>query len=187
MTPGPNDPKQILDLLRAHPAGLNEHRLLRALGYTELRDPLALFRAHFHLFHSLYALRDQLWRQGLGHLQIDPLCIRLQPYRPAQATLTKPDPLRAYYSDLSRLDNMTADSVRGLLRDFWRNYRDTQQRRTALHELELQDPVDFPTIKRQYRRLAMRHHPDRGGDGRRLQILNAALATLQPKKIGHGD
>jgi curved DNA-binding protein CbpA len=39
--------------------------------------------------------------------------------------------------------------------------------------------VDDATIKRRYRRLAMRHHPDRGGDGVRLREINAALATLQ--------
>jgi DnaJ-domain-containing protein 1 len=177
----------VLDLLRTHPAGLTESALLKALGFSELREPLTLFRAHFLLFHTLYALRDRLWRQQTAHLHIDPLCIVLRAYSPGQAALTEPDPLRAYYADLSRLDKMTADAVKELLRAFWRGDRNTQQRQTALSVLELQDPVDYPAIKRQYRRLAMRHHPDRGGDGRRLQALNAALAVLEPRRGGDTD
>lgn len=38
--------------------------------------------------------------------------------------------------------------------------------------------MDDLTIKRHYRRLAMRHHPDRGGDKAQLQIINAAMEAL---------
>ena len=47
--------------------------------------------------------------------------------------------------------------------------------------LDLRDPIDAAAIKRRYRRLAMRHHPDRGGDGQRLGETNAALAVLEEK------
>ena len=41
-------------------------------------------------------------------------------------------------------------------------------------------PADW---KRAYRRLAMRHHPDRGGDPARLQAIHAAMPILDPRKV----
>ena len=38
-------------------------------------------------------------------------------------------------------------------------------------------------IKKAYRKLAMKHHPDRGGDAGKLQEINEAYDTLKdPKK-----
>ncbi len=54
----------------------------------------------------------------------------------------------------------------------------SDERRDALAELELTDPVDWRAIKSQHRQLAMRHHPDRGGDEARLQAINAAMNVL---------
>jgi len=42
--------------------------------------------------------------------------------------------------------------------------------------------ADDDAILRQYRRLAMRHHPDRGGERARLQAINAAMAILDPRR-----
>ncbi|NNG14653.1 MAG: DnaJ domain-containing protein, partial [Gammaproteobacteria bacterium] len=42
----------------------------------------------------------------------------------------------------------------------------------------LDDPVSDADIKQQYRRLAMQHHPDRGGDDATLQKINAAMNIL---------
>jgi DnaJ-class molecular chaperone len=74
---------------------------------------------------------------------------------------------------------MSATEVVELLRQFHAASRRKDQRRAALAELGLQDPVDDATIKHRYRRLAMRHHPDRGGDGARLREINAAWALLE--------
>jgi DnaJ-domain-containing protein 1 len=174
----------VLEILYAHPAGLSEHTFLKALGFEDLLDPLTLFRGHFQLFHVLYALRDRLWQEQNAHLCITPLRIALEPYQPGQAALAEPDPLHAYYADLSHLENTTTADVVKLLQQFWDGYGSRDRRQSALAVLELVDPVDFATIKRQYRRLAMRHHPDRGGDGRQLQTLNAALAVLEQNEWG---
>jgi DnaJ-class molecular chaperone len=87
--------------------------------------------------------------------------------------------LRDYYLDLSNLEQTSADDVTHLLESFWTRLGANEQRAAALEALELEDPVDYPAIKQQYRRLAMQHHPDRGGDKAQLQTLNYAMAVLE--------
>lgn len=179
--------QQLLEVLRAHPAGISEYELigtLKATGESSfsadcLRDNLSLFQTHFFLFHSLYQLHDQLWRSGEAHLEIGPLCIQLQPISESRsATLAPHNPLRDYYLNIDNLNNTDASDVECLLENFWQRFVRNDDRHEALAELELQDPVDWNTIKTQHRRLAMQHHPDRGGDEQRLQAINAAMDVL---------
>lgn len=182
---------QLLALLGAHPAGLSEHELLKRLreesplfANFDARRPLSLFRGHLLLFHALYRLRDRAHRERLGRLVIDPLRIALEPAMersPARAALISSDSgdLADWYADLGRWETTTAAEVIELLRRFRAADRAGDRRRAALAELGLRDPVDEAAIKRRYRRLAMRLHPDRGGDGERLRQINAALAELR--------
>jgi len=173
-------------LLHQHPAGLSEHQLLRLLcdaGHLPFLgaspwEPHALFCAHFLLFHALYRLRDRAWKAQQAHLEIRPLNIRWQPYHGGQGGLARPDALREYYLDLSNLEQTSARDVDELLAAFWARFQRQDQRAEALMELGLSDPVDDATIKRTYRQLVMRHHPDRGGETERLQVINAALRAL---------
>lgn len=183
---------RVLELLTTHPAGLSEHELLKILRAEHslfadfsAREPLSLFRGHFLLFHIFYRLRERLARERRGRLQIDPLGIVLvaeefdkRTADEAQLSLHEPD-LSAWYADLQRLATVTAADVIEWLRQFRTARRAHEQRQAALAVLGLQDPVDAATIKRQYRRLAMRHHPDRGGDGQQLRAIHTALAVLK--------
>jgi hypothetical protein len=172
--------------LDAHPDGLREYELitaLRARGFFGfLPEPPAqpgeLFRAHFLLFHALYDLADRLSSTQQGLLQIDALCIRRLPWSAGDNSLASPDTLRVYYLDWSNLDATTEDDVCELLASFWRQFGKFDKRAEALAELGLEDPVDDETIKLAWRRLAMEHHPDRGGDKARLQAINAAVDRL---------
>ncbi len=181
---------RLLDLLVAHPAGLSEHELLKRLrecdpGFADFdaREPLSLFRGHYLLFHALYRLRERLARERRGRLRVDPLGMVLEseplPCGEGGTALASDEPDFALcYADLDRLATVTVAEVSELLRRFHAACR-RDGRRAALAVLELRDPVDAAAIKRQYRRLAMRHHPDRGGNGRRLGEINAALAVLE--------
>jgi len=143
----------VMEILQDHPEGLGEHRFMTLLGQRGLapyagldfHDPLALFQAHFLLFHLLHVLRDRFHAEKTAHLEIHTLAIRLGPYRPGRA-----------------LDGRRA-------------------RQKALAELDLSDPVGLDEIRERYRRLAARHHPDRGGDPIRMQRLNAAWRVLSGK------
>ena len=171
--------------LTRRPAGLREYDLiqyLREAGWTEFRRPgvddrLALFRQHFLLFHVLYRLRDTLREEQAGELVID-LRIVIEPYRPGREALAAGDPLRGYYLDLSQLEKTTEADVEALLEGFWERLEAGEEKGSALAVMGLEEPVDYPTIKRRYRQLAMRHHPDRGGNHVRLQELNRAMAVL---------
>lgn len=172
--------------LERHPAGVSEYDLLTALraeGYFSFMGqspvpPHDLFCAHFLLFHALYRLHERAPRGQGTRLEIGPLKIRWLPHHAAEGAPARPDPLRAYYLDLANLRTTTARDVDELLASFWLRLQNRDRRAEALARLGLADPVDDAAIKRAYRRLAMEHHPDRGGDTASLQAINAALAVL---------
>ncbi|WP_017940566.1 MULTISPECIES: DNA-J related domain-containing protein [unclassified Thioalkalivibrio] len=185
--------ERVLEYLRARSSGMTEHTLiaqLREAGIepfagARLQEPLSLFQTHFLLFHCLYRLRDRLAGEG-EWLRIHCLDIGIEsmPHTPGSsgawggAMPALQDPLRAYYLDLDRLDSMDAAAVETLLGEFWMRLGRDQKREQALAVLELADPVDAAAIQRQYRRMAQRHHPDRGGDTATLQRINAARWIL---------
>ena len=183
----------LLKVLLLYPTGLSEFELIQKLeaegqpGFETdcLKGNLSLFQTHFFLFHSLYLLKEQLREQLVldqeqqYQLEISPLCIQLIPLKENNATsLAEHNPLRDYYLDLNNLKEVNETEVNQLFTRFWERFITNDERRDALKELELQDPVDWPTIKKQHRRLAMQHHPDRGGDEERLQAINAAMELL---------
>jgi len=169
-----------------HPAGITEYDLISALRargfFTFLSPPPApphqLFRTHFLLFHALYVLRGRLHSSRQGDLEITALCIRRLPWQPGDTTPAPCNPLASYYLDWANLDATTEEDVRDLIGSFWRRLGSMDTRAAALSELGLEDPVSDATIKLTWRRLAMEHHPDRGGDNERLQAINAAVDHL---------
>lgn len=172
--------------LAAQPEGIAEYALIQTLkgrGFFDFlppapAPPYALFRAHFLLFHALYRLRDRLAGAGEALLEIAPLCIRLMPWSASEAALESADPLRDYYLDWRHLEETGETEVADLIAGFWQRLAKFEHRDCALAELGLTDPVDDDIIKSAWRRLAMEHHPDRGGDTARLQAINAAVDCL---------
>ncbi|MFO8025333.1 DNA-J related domain-containing protein [Thiohalophilus sp.] len=182
--------QDIEKILTQAPDGIAEYDLLQFLkerGYFSFSNErpapvLELFQMHFLLFHALYHLQLDCLRQQRAVLEISPLNIRLRPYVAGHSGLTSADPLRDYYLDIKNLENMSEIEVAGLIESFWRNFARFDSRADALAELGLNDPVEDDVIKQTYRRLAMQHHPDRGGEAWRLQAINAAYEMLcKPK------
>jgi DnaJ-domain-containing protein 1 len=176
--------ERLLDLLRAHPGGMSEFELIAALddpaiNREALADTLSLFQTHFLLFHHLYRLQERLRRERAGRLEIHCLKIILHPFTPGSGQLPAgSDPLGDYYLDLDNLASTGKEEVEELLAAFWERFVGQDELSEALRTLGLEDAADFPAIRRRYRELAMRHHPDRGGDTEILQALNAAMAVL---------
>jgi DnaJ-domain-containing protein 1 len=181
-------PRQLLDILRRHPAGLSEYDLFRQLqlhGYeafsrSAFADDYTLFYQHFLLFNALYRLRDELLASREYVLQISPLAIRLSAYAPGGDGLAQHDPLRDYYLDIRELEKLSASDVADMLGKFWSGFHRQQSRSSALQVLGLADPVEAAMIRQRYRQLAMQHHPDRGGDTHTFQQITAAMRLLEP-------
>ncbi|UEX78291.1 DNA-J related domain-containing protein [Spiribacter halobius] len=177
----------IAGMLPPPPGAVDEFRLIRALQARGdlaefpaegLATPLALYRTHFVLFHCLHHLDAALGERGEA-LEIH--CLRIRRLaRPAEGR-QRPgfvDPMRSFYLDGRNLDDVDTAQVERLLGDFWRRFARRDGRAEALAELGLEDPVTDAEIRQVYRRLMMRHHPDRGGDTATVQRLNDAVARL---------
>jgi len=182
-------PDQLHELLRAAPAGVSEYQLIQQLKarrsthipHLGLADKLVLFRTHFLLFNALYLLRERLWGRQEAHLEIAPLCVQLQPWRPGSQALAEHDPLRDYYLDLQHLRDTTERDVEKLLSSFWTRMQGGDEKRAALELFELagDQPLNLALIKQRYRQLVSQHHPDRGGSTERLQSINLAMEILE--------
>jgi DnaJ-class molecular chaperone len=72
------------------------------------------------------------------------------------------------------------------IRTFWRSNanpaRSLIQRQQALAVLGLPPTATPQQIKRRYRTLAKRYHPDRGGDQRQMQKIIAAYEFLMKEQ-----
>ncbi|WP_088331719.1 DNA-J related domain-containing protein [Lacimicrobium sp. SS2-24] len=187
----PPDITDILhQLLCEHPQGISEHALITRLQQPEygvlsekvnFSDSLSLFQAHFYLFNQLYQLRQQLRAEQLADLAISALSIRLLPYSQGKAGLTDTDSLADYYLDWNQFEKTGTDDVNALLNDFWLRMAgqiSEQERTEALSVLELPGNATQAQIRRQYRILIHRHHPDKGGDAAITQQLNNAYRKL---------
>lgn len=177
-------------VLRAH-NGAGELELIRALqgdpwhliGPVNFNAPGELYPVHFILFHALYRLRNDLVVEG-ETLDISPLGIhiRIATTPPSgHADPGPPDRLAAFYLDLDNYE-LPEGAIEAMLNNFWRGIQapSGENLQDALATLRLETlPDQFSTAKRQFRRLAMQHHPDRGGDTHQLQRLNAALAVIR--------
>lgn len=147
-------------------------------------NDIALFRCHFLIFNALYRLQLLAAIEGRYQLTISSIEITTQKRCPTNNDsqtheITQHDPLCLFYLDTANLINTTEADVITLLNTFWKTYFNDNQKQSALDKLGLSEPVDFKTIKQQYRRLAMQHHPDRGGNADTLIEIHQAMQCLQ--------
>jgi DnaJ-domain-containing protein 1 len=148
-----------------------------------MSDSVTLFRSHFLVMHCLYQLRNHWLTEQRGFLEISALNIILRPVseraeHTLKSAIAQQDPLAAYYLDLNELET-DEESIDALLNDFWRRMVIPDNYDADLATLELQPPVDSISVRQQYRRLAMRHHPDKGGDGEQFRRVSAAYQRLK--------
>ncbi|MDC8832006.1 DNA-J related domain-containing protein [Alteromonas gilva] len=172
--------------------GLSEYALIKLLQQppwcvfenVDLADSLVMFRCHFVLFNALYTLSDAWREQGIGELHIHTLKIRLLPATHSQAGITESDSLKAYYLNWDNFTTTTSSDVDALLNDFWQRITtgnpaegDVQEARQALG-FDTQEQLSAPVIKKRYRQLLQRHHPDKGGSTEVTQKISHAYRVL---------
>lgn len=182
----------ILDILRKQPSNWKVHTLAHELsqkGYIQQSDESPdkdLFKRNFLLMNALYQLQETLYPDGW--LQVEAMNIVLMSaIEASRHSVDTNDPLREYYLDWK---NYEADEgeVRRLLNDFWSRYQryiggnisDDLDRSKALHLFELDADATRTEIRRQWRKLALRWHPDReNGNADRFRVLCNAWNVLR--------
>ncbi|MGJ8682471.1 DNA-J related domain-containing protein [Paraglaciecola sp.] len=194
----PSDWLPLQDMLRSiisdHPNGLSEYELLKILqspaykvfSQLDLQNPLVLFQTHFIVFNALYHLRDSLIKEQLGLLQIDCICIQIKPWVAGIPGLKAQDKLREYYLNWQHLSDTDQQQVENLLDSFWQSLTWRKSKQTssisieqALQLLELAELVDLVPLKKQYRKMLHKHHPDKGGDNEHTRLLHQAFESLR--------
>jgi len=154
------------------------------LPANALATPLSLFRTHFLIYNALYRLQAKTLIHQNYAIDISSIEIVIRPFTLHvdslnQSNISEFDPLALFYLDLNHLNQTSETDVNQLLDQFWLYYFDDGQKQQALKTLKLSEPVDSQIIKKQYRRLAMQHHPDRGGDANTLIEIHQAVQCLQ--------
>jgi len=178
----------LLKILENSPEGISEYELIHQIkDELEIEDKNQLFRdshklftVHFFLFHALYHLRSRLWTEKKWILEITPLKIHLAPWhQTGNLSLADTDVMSGYYMDIKNLEQTGKEDVEYLLNCFWRRYLNQDEKYTALQTLELTEPVTLDDVTIQYRKLAMKYHPDRGGSTEKIQEINNAMTLLK--------
>ena len=152
------------------------------LPVDALKTPLSLYRCHFLVFNGLYRLQLQTHVHKNYQLMISPLRIEVLPYDEwdgDSTNINQHDALSHFYLDYQHVAQMDEQDVNQLLDQFWLHYFSDDKKAAALNTLALTEPVDFKAIKKQYRRLVMQHHPDRGGNADLLIEVHQAMRCLE--------
>ncbi|MFO7850122.1 MAG: DNA-J related domain-containing protein [Spirochaetia bacterium] len=169
---------------------------------------LQLFRSHFFLFYVLYRLRDLLLEEKRGELSIFCLKIKLHPYSSpqeeegtaAEADGTgdhvnsrqsdkaapagdsnipaEADPMREYYLDLSNMEKVGEAEVRDMIDGFFRMLESYYRMEEDLAVLGLQADATVEMVRKKYRTLALKHHPDRGGSAEDFRRIEEAMTRI---------
>ncbi|QUJ68914.1 DnaJ domain-containing protein [Photobacterium sp. GJ3] len=183
----------ILGILEKQHDGWMVHTLADALKQQDLMKTLDdapdqdLFKRNFLLMNALYQLQEMLLPEQW--LQAHAMDIRLMANTGTQQIDTA-DPLREYYLDWQNYET-DGDAIRELLSSFWKRYqqhigqRNVSNNVSWQHDLAILElPADASPvqIRRQWRRLALRWHPDRpSGDSDKFREACEAWQRIQSR------
>ena len=170
----------------------SEHTLIKFLQQSaiapfdlfNLSHAKDLFNAHFLCMHALYHLKHQYAAQQSYHLHIHAVQIERVELNTETATdvqqagLINADPLEAYYLDSRHYFETQEDDIQTMLKSFWEKYLAQDEKHASLAKLELPGDADATMVQQQYRRLAQKHHPDKGGCAIRFNEIRQAKAVL---------
>ena len=187
-----NPPIQpILSILEKSDKGISEFELLRILEreapiFDELGDEpdLRLFRKHYLIMNALYQLQTKLWQEDEVRLYISPLQIHLEAIAEVEESHSSEledgveAKLAAYYLDWDEYDNTDAEDVAALLKGFYHKLFNQDDTKKALEVLGIPENPTKSEIKRAYRQLVRKAHPDRGGDAKKFIALRKAYEHL---------
>ncbi|MBS9991522.1 DnaJ domain-containing protein [Vibrio alginolyticus] len=182
----------MLEILRKQPSNWKVHTLASSLGeqgYISKLDDSPdkdLFKRNFLIMNALYQLQDTLYPDSW--LQVEAMDIQLMSSMEAlRHKIDIHNPLREYYLDWRNYE-ADEDEVRRLLNEFWTTYQKfiggssvaSVDKTKALSLFELNTDATPAEIRKQWRKLALRWHPDReNGDAERFRVLCEAWNVLR--------
>ncbi|MGI2997413.1 DNA-J related domain-containing protein [Vibrio alginolyticus] len=182
----------MLEILRKQPSNWKVHTLASSLGeqgYISKLDDSPdkdLFKRNFLIMNALYQLQDTLYPDSW--LQVEAMDIQLMSSMEAlRHKIDIHDPLREYYLDWRNYE-ADEDEVRRLLNEFWTTYQKfigglsvaSVDKTKALSLFELNTDATPAEIRKQWRKLALRWHPDReNGNAERFRVLCEAWNVLR--------
>ena len=182
----------ILTILQSASQSYKVHHLaseLRAQGLLPDLDTdpnKALFKRNFLLMNALYQLQALLLPEQW--LKIQSLDIQLVTHIPANLTLIleRDIALRCYYLDWSQFETST-EEIDALFTSFWTQYAHVTgdslhrlDKSQALKLFELNSDATNNDIRRQWRKLALKWHPDRpAGDASKFREVCEAWKILR--------
>jgi len=150
-----------------------------------LATQLGLFRVHFGLFHQLHTLNMELGHQNHGRLLIHSLKIQHVPstiskqcFNAGGQSLELSDPLILYYLNSHHFFHTDEAQIIDLMKLANSGMAQPEKLRHALARFQLSLPINQQAVKKAYRRLAMNHHPDRGGELDTIKTINEDKALL---------
>ncbi|MFC3023152.1 DNA-J related domain-containing protein [Vibrio zhugei] len=184
----------IFEVLKQTPSGWKVHTLsahLGELGFMPKLDDSPekdLFKRNFLIMNALFQLQETVYPEKW--LQVEAMEIEMKPmFRRSIHYINLDDPLRDYYMEWANYE-ANAGEVRRLLNEFWTRYRRfvggdepkeiNFSRAQALRLFELNEAATDNEIRKTWRKLAMRWHPDREkGDAERFRVLCEAWNILR--------
>lgn len=145
-----------------------------------------LFKRNFLLMNALFELQEILLpKQWLQVKAMEIQIFRLVPSN-VNLLIIQDTSLREYYLDWNNYDT-SENVVRELLEAFWSNYKsyiglniNLMNKGNALRVFELDESATARDIRKQWRRLALKWHPDRpDGDAARFREVCEAWQSLR--------
>ncbi|MEZ9236025.1 DNA-J related domain-containing protein [Shewanella sp. 10N.286.52.A9] len=184
----------LLTLLQGQHQSWKVHHLasaLQAKGLMHDLDPLPekdLFKRNFLLMNALFELQSMLLpKQWLQVQAMDIKICRVLPHDIVHQQ-QHDEALKNYYLDWQHYDTC-ANVVKEMLESFWSSYHEyigaNQQLMHDSHALrifELNETATDKDIRKQWRKLALKLHPDRpDGDAEQFRQVCEAWQTLRSK------
>ena len=182
----------IMEVLKQKPNGWKVHTLaahLNELGFVPVLDQVPekeLFKKNFLIMNALYQLQETLYPDNWLQVQAMDIELMCGRYHGSTHAIDHQDPLREYYVDWSNYEAEEGE-VKRLLNEFWTRYKKyvggvetDMDRSRALSLFELPLDASPEEIRKQWRRLALRWHPDRDkGNTAQFQRLCEAWHVLR--------
>lgn len=161
------------------------------LASSCLQTQINIFRTHFFVYHNLYCLKQELAEKERGDLEIAPLAIYFKNNLEKSAALDPAskdkisshqikhlDYLAHYYLRWQPMFETTQKDVEQLFALARAGIQQPLRLHEAFKRFDIEPPTTKTTVTRAYRKLAMTHHPDRGGAPATLQLIHEDKALI---------